>query len=97
LNRFFSFHYLFPFIIAALSLIHLALLHQDGSGNPLGIESSIDKISMYPYFIIKDFLGTVIFAFAFALFVYFYPNMLGHPDNYIEANPMVTPAHIVPE
>ena len=97
LNRFFSFHYLFPFIIAALSLIHLALLHQDGSGNPLGIESSIDKISMYPYFIVKDFLGTAIFAAFFAAFVYFYPNTLGHPDNYIEANPMVTPAHIVPE
>lgn len=97
LNRFFSFHYLFPFIIAALSLIHLALLHQDGSGNPLGIESSVDKISMYPYFIIKDFLGTAIFVLVFALFVYFYPNILGHPDNYIEANPMVTPAHIVPE
>ncbi len=97
LNRFFSFHYLFPFIIAALSLIHLALLHQDGSGNPLGIESSVDKISMYPYFIIKDFLGTALFILFFALFVYFYPNLLGHPDNYIEANPMVTPAHIVPE
>ena len=97
LNRFFSFHYLFPFIIAALSLIHLALLHQDGSGNPLGVESSVDKISMYPYFIVKDFLGTAIFAIFFATFVYFYPNTLGHPDNYIEANPMITPAHIVPE
>lgn len=97
LNRFFSFHYLFPFIIAALSLVHLALLHQDGSGNPLGINSSVDKIAMYPYFIIKDFLGVVLFSLFFALFVYFYPNMLGHPDNYIEANPMVTPAHIVPE
>lgn len=97
LNRFFSFHYLFPFIIAALSLIHLALLHQDGSGNPLGINSSIDKIPMYPYFIIKDLFGIVIFIIFFTFFVYFYPNLLGHPDNYIEANPMVTPAHIVPE
>lgn len=97
LNRFFSFHYLFPFIIAALSLIHLALLHQDGSGNPLGIDSSIDKIPMYPYFIIKDFFGIIIFLLFFAIFIYFYPNALGHPDNYIEANPMVTPAHIVPE
>ena len=97
LNRFFSFHYLFPFIIAALSLVHLALLHQDGSGNPLGIESSVDKITMFPYFIIKDFLGLVIFLIFFSIFVYFYPNNLGHPDNYIEANPMVTPAHIVPE
>ena len=97
LNRFFSFHYLFPFIIAALSLIHLALLHQDGSGNPLGIDSSVDKIPMYPYFIIKDLFGIIIFIIFFASFVYFYPNALGHPDNYIEANPMVTPAHIVPE
>ena len=97
LNRFFSFHYLFPFIIAALSLIHLALLHQDGSGNPLGINSNVDKIPMYPYFIIKDFFGIIIFLIFFAFFVYFYPNLLGHPDNYIEANPMVTPAHIVPE
>ena len=97
LNRFFSFHYLFPFIIAALSLIHLALLHQDGSGNPLGINSSMDKIPMYPYFIIKDFFGIIIFLIFFSGFVYFYPNLLGHPDNYIEANPMVTPAHIVPE
>lgn len=97
LNRFFSFHYLFPFIIAALSLIHLALIHQDGSGNPLGIDSSVDKVPIYPYFIVKDFLGTIIFILFFAFFVYFYPNILGHPDNYIEANPMVTPAHIVPE
>nr|WDA66160.1 cytochrome b [Lithothamnion corallioides] len=97
LNRFFSFHYLFPFIIAALSLVHLAVLHQDGAGNPLGIESSVDKIAIYPYFIVKDFLGLIIFGLLFASFVYFYPNTLGHPDNYIEANPMVTPAHIVPE
>nr|YP_009138130.1 apocytochrome b [Calliarthron tuberculosum]AKG26262.1 apocytochrome b [Calliarthron tuberculosum] len=97
LNRFFSFHYLFPFVIAALSLVHLALLHQDGSGNPLGIESSVDKIAMYPYFIVKDFLGLIIFFTFFTFFIYFYPNTLGHPDNYIEANPMVTPAHIVPE
>lgn len=97
LNRFFSFHYLFPFIIAALSLIHLALLHQDGSGNPLGINSSMDKIPMYPYFIIKDLFGIIIFIIFFSGFIYFYPNLLGHPDNYIEANPMVTPAHIVPE
>nr|WDA66128.1 cytochrome b [Phymatolithon calcareum] len=97
LNRFFSFHYLFPFIIAALSLLHLAVLHQDGAGNPLGIESSVDKIVMYPYFIIKDLLGLIVFGLLFASFVYFYPNTLGHPDNYIEANPMVTPAHIVPE
>ena len=97
LNRFFSLHYLLPFIIAAASLIHIAILHQDGSGNPLGIDSNVDKVSMFPYFIIKDLLGLVIFILFFSSFVYFSPNMLGHPDNYIEANPMVTPAHIVPE
>jgi len=97
LNRFFSLHYLLPFVIAAASLIHLAALHQEGSGNPLGIDASGDKIPMYPYFIVKDLLGIVIFIIFFSFFVYFSPNILGHPDNYIEANPMVTPAHIVPE
>nr|YP_009511897.1 apocytochrome b [Gracilariopsis longissima]AXI97824.1 apocytochrome b [Gracilariopsis longissima]UAD89925.1 apocytochrome b [Gracilariopsis longissima] len=97
LNRFFSLHYLLPFIIAAASLIHLAILHQDGSGNPLGIDSNVDKISMFPYFIYKDLLGLLLFIIFFSFFIFFSPNMLGHPDNYIEANPMVTPAHIVPE
>nr|YP_010199692.1 apocytochrome b [Gracilaria domingensis]UAD89600.1 apocytochrome b [Gracilaria domingensis] len=97
LNRFFSLHYLLPFIIAAASLIHLAVLHQDGSGNPLGIDSNVDKISMFPYFIYKDLLGLLIFILFFSLFIYFSPNVLGHSDNYIEANPMITPAHIVPE
>nr|YP_009490398.1 cytochrome b [Gracilaria spinulosa]AWH62531.1 cytochrome b [Gracilaria spinulosa] len=97
LNRFFSLHYLLPFIIVAASLIHLAILHQDGSGNPLGIDSNVDKISMFPYFIYKDLLGLFVFILFFSLFIYFFPNILGHSDNYIEANPMVTPAHIVPE
>nr|YP_010338823.1 apocytochrome b [Glaucosphaera vacuolata]UNJ18773.1 apocytochrome b [Glaucosphaera vacuolata] len=97
LNRFFSLHYLLPFIIAAASLIHLAALHRVGSGNPLGIDSSFDKVPMYPYFIIKDFVGLIFFIFVFFIFVFFMPNLLGHSDNYIEANPMVTPAHIVPE
>ena len=97
LNRFFSLHYLLPFVIAAVSLVHLAALHQEGSGNPLGIDASGDKIPMYPYFIVKDLLGIVVFIIFFSFFVYFSPNLLGHPDNYIEANPMVTPAHIVPE
>nr|YP_010204183.1 apocytochrome b [Ahnfeltia fastigiata]UAT97929.1 apocytochrome b [Ahnfeltia fastigiata] len=97
LNRFFSLHYLLPFVIAAATLVHLAALHQDGSGNPLGVDSNVDKISMYPYFIVKDLLGLVIFILFFSIFIYFSPNLLGHPDNYIEANPMVTPTHIVPE
>ena len=97
LNRFFSLHYLLPFLMVAASIIHIAILHQDGSGNPLGIDSKVDKINMYPYFIIKDFLGLTVFIMFFSIFVYFLPNILGHPDNYIEANPMVTPPHIVPE
>lgn len=97
LNRFFSLHYLLPFVIVAASLIHIMLLHQEGSNNPLGIESSNDKISLYPYFIWKDLLGLGVFLFIFSIFIYFYPNILGHSDNYIEANSMVTPTHIVPE
>ena len=97
LNRFFSLHYLLPFIIIASSVLHIALLHQEGSNNPLGIETKIDKIAMFPYFIVKDLLGLIIFFLFFSLFIYFFPNVLGHSDNYIEANPMVTPAHIVPE
>lgn len=97
LNRFFSIHYLLPFAIAALVLVHLILLHQDGSNNPLGISSKMDKVPFYPYYYVKDLLGIVAFALFFAVFVFFYPNLLGHPDNYVEANPLVTPAHIVPE
>nr|YP_009774158.1 apocytochrome b [Caulacanthus okamurae]QIZ74775.1 apocytochrome b [Caulacanthus okamurae] len=97
LNRFFSLHYLLPFAITAISLVHVAVLHQGGSGNPLGIDSNVDKINFYPYFIVKDLLGLTLFIIFFSFFIYFFPNILGHPDNYIEANPMVTPAHIVPE
>jgi ubiquinol-cytochrome c reductase cytochrome b subunit len=97
LNRFFSFHYLLPFLIAAVTIIHLAVLHQNGSNNPLGINGAIDKISFFPYFVFKDVFSWLIIALFFSLFVYFVPNYLGHTDNYIEANPMVTPAHIVPE
>ena len=97
LNRFFSLHYLLPFAIAAISLIHIAYIHKDGSNNPLGINGNIDKIPFYPYFITKDLFSFVIFAIFFAVFVFFAPNLLGHPDNYIEANPLVTPPHIVPE
>jgi ubiquinol-cytochrome c reductase cytochrome b subunit len=97
LNRFFSLHYLFPFLIAGLSIIHLAALHQYGSNNPLGTNSATDKIGFYPYFYVKDLVAWIVFALVFSFFVYFYPNLLGHPDNYIPANPMATPAHIVPE
>lgn len=97
LNRFFSLHYTLPFIIAALALVHLALLHLDGSNNPLGVDSSVDKMPFYPYFYVKDLLGFLALMTVFMGFVFFYPNALGHSDNYIPANPMVTPAHIVPE
>lgn len=97
LNRFFSLHYLLPFILVGASVVHLAALHQYGSGNPLGINVAVDKIRFYPYFYVKDLVAWIAFAIFFSVFVYFYPNLLGHPDNYIPANPMSTPAHIVPE
>jgi ubiquinol-cytochrome c reductase cytochrome b subunit len=97
LNRFFSLHYLMPFAIAGLSLVHLTLLHQDGSSNPLGVDSTTEKISFGQYFLVKDVFGWVVFFAFFSFWIYFAPNSLGHPDNYIPANPLVTPAHIVPE
>jgi len=97
LNRFFSFHYLLPFVIGAMIIVHLALLHESGSNNPLGYESKSDVISFYPYFYVKDLFGFSIFLVLFIYFVMFEPNVLGHPDNYVQANPMVTPAHIDPE
>lgn len=97
LNRFFSLHYLVPFLIAGAVLLHLALLHIPGSNNPLGLVATVDRIPFYPYFYVKDLFGFVLFILFFSLFVVYAPNLLGHPDNYIEANPLVTPAHIVPE
>ena len=97
LNRFFSIHYLLPFAITGLVIVHIALLHNDGSNNPLGIDSSTDKIPFYPYCYVKDLFNALLFIVFFSVFLFFYPNLLGHPDNYIPANPMVTPAHIVPE
>lgn len=97
LNRFFSLHYLLPFLIAGLVLLHLALLHEEGSNNPLGTNTGTDVIPFYPYYYVKDLLAFFGFVFVFSFFVFYYPNVLGHPDNYIEANPMVTPPHIVPE
>jgi ubiquinol-cytochrome c reductase cytochrome b subunit len=97
LNRFFSLHYFMPFVIAGLVLLHLSLLHKDGSNNPLGINTNVDYVSFYPYYYVKDLFAFFIFATLFVFFIFFYPNALGHPDNYIPANPLVTPAHIVPE
>ena len=97
LNRFFSLHYLLPFLIAGVVVIHMAAVHNDGSNNPLGVSSHADKIAFFPYFFIKDTLGLVGGLLFFSFFVYYSPNSLGHPDNYIPANPMSTPEHIVPE
>ena len=97
LNRFFSLHYLFPFLIVGVVGLHLILLHQPGSNNPLGINSILDRVSFYPYFYVKDLFGFFVFVVFFSFFIIYAPNYLGHPDNYIEANPLVTPAHIVPE
>jgi quinol-cytochrome oxidoreductase complex cytochrome b subunit len=97
LNRFYSLHYLMPFVIAGVTLLHLCLLHKYGSNNPLGINTDITSVPFYPYFYVKDFFSFWIFLLGYLTIVFFGPNLLGHPDNYIPANPMVTPAHIVPE
>ena len=97
LNRFFSFHYLLPFVLVALVMVHLIALHTDGSNNPLGVDANIDKLPFHPYYSIKDMLGYTIFAVVYVYLIYFAPNLLGHSDNYIPANPLVTPAHIQPE
>jgi quinol-cytochrome oxidoreductase complex cytochrome b subunit len=97
LNRFYSLHYLLPFLIAGLVIAHLVLLHTNGNTNPLGIESKTDTVPFYPYLYVKDLFGFIVLMTIFTFVVYFYPNSLGHPDNYIPANPMVTPPHIVPE
>jgi ubiquinol-cytochrome c reductase cytochrome b subunit len=97
LNRFFSLHYLLPFVLAALAIMHLMTLHTNGSSNPLGVSSNADKLPMHPYFIFKDLVTIFLFFLILALFVFYMPNALGHSDNYIPANPMQTPPSIVPE
>ena len=97
LNRFFSLHFTFPFVIVGAVLIHLILLHEVGSNNPLGLTLKTENIPFYPYFYTKDLFGLMILLLIFFTFIFYYPNTLGHPDNYIEANPMKTPLHIVPE
>ena len=97
LNRFFSLHYLLPFLLSALAIMHLMTLHTHGSSNPLGISSNADKLPMHPYYLFKDLVTILAFFLALALIVFYAPNMLGHSDNYIPANPMQTPPSIVPE
>jgi ubiquinol-cytochrome c reductase cytochrome b subunit len=99
LNRFFALHYLLPFVIVGVVVMHLWALHRFGSNNPLGIEAKgpQDKIPFHPYYTVKDAFGVGVFLLIFSGFLFFAPNYMGHPDNYIPANPLVTPAHIVPE
>ena len=99
LNRFFSLHYLLPFVIAGVIILHIWALHLPGSNNPSGIDvkGAQDTIPFHPYYTAKDGFGTGVFLIALSIMVFFAPNFLGHADNYIEANPLSTPAHIVPE
>ena len=99
LNRFFSLHYLLPFVIFGVVILHIWALHVTGNNNPTGIEvkDSNDTISFHPYYTVKDLFAYVVFLIMFCYFIFYNPNILGHPDNYIEADPMLTPAHIVPE
>lgn len=99
LIRFFALHYLMPFLILGVVILHVWALHVTGSNNPLGIEPKgpQDTLPFHPYYTLKDTFGLLVFLIFYCLFVFFLPNALGHPDNYIEADPLVTPAHIVPE
>nr|ANK78485.1 cytochrome b [Herzensteinia microcephalus]ANK78680.1 cytochrome b [Gymnocypris eckloni] len=97
LTRFFAFHFLFPFVIAAMTILHLLFLHETGSNNPIGLNSDADKIPFHPYFTYKDLLGFVIMLFLLMLLALFSPNLLGDPENFTPANPLVTPPHIKPE
>ena len=99
LNRFFSLHFLLPFVILGVVILHIWALHIPGSSNPTGVEvkSESDTVPFHPYYTAKDGWTVGLFMIIYSAFVFFAPNMLGHPDNYIPANPMQTPAHIVPE
>ena len=100
LTRFFTLHYLIPFLILGLVVLHIWALHIPGNNNPIGIDikkPSKDTVPFHPYIVLKDGFALLMFTIIFAFFVFYSPNVLGHADNYIEANPMVTPAHIVPE
>ena len=97
LNRFFSLHFLLPFLLAGLVIAHLIALHVHGSNNPNGISANVDRFPFHPYFVFKDLVTVLAFLLALSIMVFYYPNVLGHSDNYIPANPMSTPSSIVPE
>nr|WDA94008.1 cytochrome b [Apotropina sp.] len=97
LTRFFTFHFILPFIVLAMTMIHLLFLHQTGSNNPIGINSNIDKIPFHPYFTFKDLIGFILMLLSLIMLTLINPYLLGDPDNFIPANPLVTPVHIQPE
>nr|YP_009368113.1 cytochrome b [Lepilemur petteri]ADP68166.1 cytochrome b [Lepilemur petteri] len=97
LTRFFALHFILPFIISALTMIHLLFLHETGSNNPLGVSSNSDKIPFHPYYTTKDSLGFLLLILLLMTLTLFYPDLLGDPDNYTPANPLNTPPHIKPE
>nr|QCI09374.1 cytochrome b [Lygaeus sp. FS-2019] len=97
LTRFFTLHFLLPFIIAGMTMIHLIFLHQTGSNNPMGLNSNYDKIPFHPYFSIKDIMGMMMTMLMFCMLIMMEPRILGDPENFIMANPLVTPVHIQPE
>nr|QHF17851.1 cytochrome b [Acrotaeniostola dissimilis] len=97
LTRFFTFHFILPFIVLAMTLIHLLFLHQTGSNNPMGLNSNIDKIPFHPYFSFKDIVGFIVMIMMLIMLTLINPYLLGDPDNFIPANPLVTPVHIQPE
>ena len=97
LNRFFSLHYLLPFILAGLSFVHLIALHEDGSNNPIGIRSDIDKVAFHYYYALKDIYGVVVLIMVLSIIAFLFPYSLGDAENFKPANPLVTPVHIKPE
>lgn len=97
LRRFYTLHFLLPFLIAGVTVLHLSLLHQVGSTSPIGSDTGIDDIPFYPYFVLKDLFAFTVYLLVFATFVFYFPNFLNHPDNCIPADPFETPKHVVPE
>ena len=97
MTRFFSFHFLFPFIIVAFSVLHILFLHETGSRNPLGLNRDSEKVSFHSYYSFKDLFGFVVVLFGLFILVFVAPFLLGDPENFVPANPLVTPVHIQPE
>lgn len=97
LNRFYSFHYLFPFLLVGLGIVHIIGLHEEGSGNPTGLRSEVDKVAFHYSYSVKDLYGFLVYALILCILAFLFPYALGDAENYKEANPLVTPVHIKPE